>query len=156
MRMSINPIVYILPAICFLVSCQTAKLSNAEEKQRIGEYYEAAAIYRKVYTRTSPKKRSLRGYIAFRMAECNRLINQTPRAISGYANALRYQYKDSTVNFWLAAMYHKQGAYAEAIKYYTAYLASDWSDTWAKNGIAGAEMALQWRKNPTRYQVSKM
>lgn len=36
-------------------SCKTAKLSDAEEKQRIGEYYEAAAIYRKVYTKTSPK-----------------------------------------------------------------------------------------------------
>ena len=31
-------------------SCKTAKLSDAEEKHRIGEYYEAAAIYRKVYT----------------------------------------------------------------------------------------------------------
>ena len=54
--------------IVFLFSCKTAKLSDAEEKQRIGEYYEAAAIYRKVYTKTSPKKRDLRGYIAFRMA----------------------------------------------------------------------------------------
>ena len=62
-------------------SCKTAKLSDAEEKHRIGEYYEAAAIYRKVYTKTSPKKRDLRGYIAFRMAECNRLINSTDKAI---------------------------------------------------------------------------
>ena len=82
-------------------SCKTAKLSDAEEKQRIGEYYEAAAIYRKVYTKTSPKKRDLRGYIAFRMAECNRLINSTDKAISGYMNALRYEYPDSILNLRL-------------------------------------------------------
>ena len=63
------------------VSCKSVKLSDAEEKQRIGEYYEAAAMYRKLYTKTPPKKRDLRGYIAFRMAECNRMINSTDRAI---------------------------------------------------------------------------
>jgi peptidoglycan-associated lipoprotein len=146
-----------LPAICFLLAaCQTAKLSNAEEKQQIGEYYEAATIYRKVYTKTSPKDRSLRGYIAFRMAECNRLINNTPRAISAYMNSLRYKYADSTVNLRLGLMYQKQGAYAEAIKYYKAYLAFDPSNVWAQNGIKGSEEAPQWRKNPTRYQVARM
>ncbi|MDR1938757.1 MAG: OmpA family protein [Tannerellaceae bacterium] len=154
--MKINPIVYILPAIFFLAACQTAKLSNAEEKQRIGEYYEAAAIYRKVYTKTSPKERFLRGYIAFRMAECNRLVNNTARATSAYINAQRYQYTDSTINLWLGLMHQKQGAYSEAIKCYKAYLETDPSNVWAQNGVEGSELALQWRKNPTRYRVAKM
>ena len=80
---------FFLLVVSFIVSCKSAKLSDAEEKHRIGEYYEAAAIYRKVYTKTPPTKRDLRGYIAFRMAECNRLINNTPRATSAYMNALR-------------------------------------------------------------------
>ena len=33
----------------FLFSCKSTKLSDAEEKQRIGEYYEAAAMYRKIF-----------------------------------------------------------------------------------------------------------
>lgn len=103
-------------------SCKTAKLSDAEEKHRIGEYYEAAAIYRKVYTKTSPKKRDLRGYIAFRMAECNRLINSTDKAISGYMNALRYEYPDSILNLRLGQMLQRKGRYTEAIKQYDAYL----------------------------------
>ena len=70
-------ILYFFILFFSLCGCRSAKLSEAEEKQRIGEYYEAAAIYRKVYTKTSPQKRDLRGYIAFRMAECNRLINNT-------------------------------------------------------------------------------
>jgi peptidoglycan-associated lipoprotein len=154
--MRIKLIVYALSAISLLTTCKTAKLSDAEAKHQIGEYYEAAAIYRKVYTKTSPRERSLRGYVAFRMAECNRLINNTPRAISAYMNALRYQYPDSTINLRLGLMQQKQGAYAEAIKYYKAYLANDPSNIWAQNGFKGAELALQWRKNPTRYKVSKM
>jgi peptidoglycan-associated lipoprotein len=149
-------VLYALPVICLLTACKTAKLSDAEAKHQIGEYYEAAAIYRKVYTKTSPRERSLRGYVAFRMAECNRLINNTPRAISAYMNALRYQYNDSTINLRLGLMQQKQGAYAEAIKYYKAYLAGDPSNAWAQNGVKGSELALQWRKSPTRYKVGKM
>ena len=81
------PYLFFLLVVSLLASCKSAKLSDAEEKHRIGEYYEAAAIYRKVYTKTPPTKRDLRGYIAFRMAECNRLINNTPRATSAYMNA---------------------------------------------------------------------
>ena len=144
----------LLSAILF--SCKSAKLSDAEEKQRIGEYYEAAAIYRKVYTKTSPKKRDLRGYIAFRMAECNRLINSTAKATSAYLNAQRYDYPDSIVKLRLGQMLHKAGRYPEAIKYYDEYLINDPSNSLAINGIQGCELAQVWKKNPTRYEVRRM
>lgn len=139
-----------------LFSCKTAKLSDAEEKQRIGEYYEAAAIYRKIYTKTSPKKRDLRGYIAFRMAECNRLINNTAKATSAYLNAVRYDYPDSIVQLRLGQMLHKTGRYPEAIKYYDTYLSHDPSNLLAINGIQGCELATKWKKEPTRYVVRRM
>lgn len=139
-----------------LFSCKTAKLSDAEEKQRIGEYYEAAAIYRKIYTKTSPKKRDLRGYIAFRMAECNRLINNTAKATSAYMNAMRYDYPDSIVQLRLGQMLHKAGRYPEAIKYYDTYLSHDPSSLLAINGIQGCELAPKWKKEPTRYEVRRM
>ena len=40
-----------------LFSCKTVKLSEAEEKQRIGEYYEAANMYRKLYSKAKPAQR---------------------------------------------------------------------------------------------------
>lgn len=140
----------------FLFSCKSAKLSDAEEKQRIGEYFEAAAIYRKVYTKTSPQKRDLRGYIAYRMAECNRLINNTPRATSAYMNALRYDYPDSIVNLRLGQMYQRSGRYAEAIRYYNEFLKLNPESELALNGIKGSELAPQWKQNPTRYTVKRM
>ena len=147
---------YFLLLLLSFCACRTAKLSEAEEKQRIGEYYEAAAIYRKVYTKTSPQKRDLRGYIAFRMAECNRLINNTGKATSGYMNAIRYDYPDSIVYLRLAQMQHKAGAYAEAIKNYDIYSENAPSSQLAINGIQGCELAPGWRKNPTRYEVHRM
>lgn len=156
MDLKIISYLFLFLAIGFLYSCKSAKLSDAEEKQRIGEYFEAAAIYRKVYTKTPPAKRDLRGYIAFRMAECNRLINNTPRATSAYMNALRYKYPDSIVNLRLGQMYQKSGRYGEAIKYYNDYLLAEPGSVLAFNGVTGSEEAVKWKQSPTRYTVKRM
>ncbi len=156
--MKAHTTIYILFSliVASLYSCRSAKLSDAEEKQRIGEYYEAAAIYRKVYTKTSPKKRDLRGYIAYRMAECNRLINNTGKATSAYMNAIRYDYPDSTVYLRMGQMLQKSGRYPEAIKNYDIYMENDPGNLLAINGIQGCELAPGWRKSPTRYEVRRM
>lgn len=156
MNKKITPYILLFLTALLLFSCKSAKLSDAEEKQRIGEYFEAAAIYRKVYTKTSPQKRDLRGYIAYRMAECNRLINNTPRATSAYMNALRYEYPDSIVSLRLGQMYQKTGRYTEAIRYYNDFLQRNPESELALNGIKGSELAPQWKQNPSRYIVKRM
>lgn len=156
MNKKITPYILLFLTALLLFSCKSAKLSDAEEKQRIGEYFEAAAIYRKVYTKTSPQKRDLRGYIAYRMAECNRLINNTPRATSAYMNALRYEYPDSIVSLRLGQMYQKTGKYTDAIRYYNDFLQRDPESELALNGIKGSELAPVWKQNPTRYVVKRM
>ncbi|MDR1527675.1 MAG: OmpA family protein [Dysgonamonadaceae bacterium] len=140
----------------WLFSCQSARLSDAEERQERGEYYDAAQIYRKVYGKTSSKKKHLRGSIAFHMAECYRKTNNPNRALSGYANAIRYQYEDSTAVLYQAQMLHQLGRYTEAAKTYKAFLETAPHSILAKNGWTGCEAALEWRKNPTRHIVRKM
>ena len=156
MNKKITPFILLFLTALLLFSCKSAKLSDAEEKQRIGEYFEAAAIYRKVYTKTSPQKRDLRGYIAYRMAECNRLINNTPRATSAYMNALRYDYPDSIVSLRLGQMYQKSGKYMDAIRHYNDFLLLNPESQLALNGIKGSELAPQWKQNPSRYIVKRM
>lgn len=156
MNKKITPYILLFLTALLLFSCKSAKLSDAEEKQRIGEYFEAAAIYRKVYTKTSPQKRDLRGYIAYRMAECNRLINNTPRATSAYMNALRYDYPDSIVSLRLGQMYQKSGKYMDAIRHYNDFLLLNSESQLALNGIKGSELAPQWKQNPNRYIVKRM
>lgn len=141
---------------CLLISCKSAKLSDAVEKEDRGEYYEAAQIYRKVYSKTPSKKTHLRGSIAYRMGDCYRLTNNTSRAISAYTNAIRYKYPDSTAFLYQAQMAHKLGRYAEAVKHYNAFLEQVPNHPLARNGIVGCEAAPEWKKNPTRYNVKKM
>lgn len=156
-RMGTSIIRYGFSLLCIaaVFSCKTAKLPDAEEKHRIGEYYDAAAIYRRVYQKTAADKRDLRGYIAFRMAECNRLANNTGRATSAYMNAIRYNYPDSIMYLRLGQMYHKSGRYAEAARYYNEYLKSVPGNRVALSGIEGAELAQEWKANPTRYIVRR-
>ena len=156
MNKKITPYILLFLTALLLFSCKSAKLSDAEDKQRIGEYFEAAAIYRNVYTKTSPQKRDLRGYIAYRMAECNRLINNTPRATSAYMNALRYDYPDSIVSLRLGQMYQKSGKYMDAIRHYNDFLLLNPESQLALNGIKGSELAPQWKQNPSRYIVKRM
>lgn len=122
----------------------------------MGEYYDAAQIYRKVYGKTSNKNRVLRGAIAFNMAECYRISNNSQRALSGYQNAVRYDYPDSTSLLYSGKMMQKTGRYADAIKQYKAFLEIDSVNILAINGIVGCDSAISWRKTPTRYTVKRM
>jgi Outer membrane protein and related peptidoglycan-associated (lipo)proteins len=151
----IKYIVIILVGI-LLFSCKTVKLSVAEEKQRIGEYHEAANMYRKIYTKSKPDQRDLRAYVAYRMGICYQKINNVNRATSSYLNAIRYNYPDSLLNLRLAQTYQQSGKYADAEKYYNIFLEQNPESITAKNGLEGCRLAAEMRENPTLYLVRKM
>ena len=154
--MKIKTVLWGLATAALLVSCSGAKLSVANEQYARGEFYDAAQTYRKVYSKTNPrKKRKLRGEIAFKMAECYRRINMAPRSSAAYQNAIRYDYPDSMALFYLARSQQYEGKYKEAIKNYQAYLETNPQSSLAKNGIRGCNLAQQWKKTPTRYIVKK-
>lgn len=137
-------------------ACKTVKLKDAEEKQRLGEYYAAAAMYRKLYTKSKPTQRDLRAYIAYRMGYCNQRANNTGRATSAYLNAERYDYPDSLLPFHLGQVCQKEGRYDEAVKYYREYLAQAPTDLRAVRAIEGCDSAKSWREHPTLYRVARM
>lgn len=139
-----------------LAACKTVKLKDAEDRQRLGEYYAAAEMYRKLYTKSKPDQKDLRAYVAFRMGLCNQRINNNGRAISAYLNALRYDYPDSLLRFYLAQVCQREGRYEEAVKYYREYLTEAPSDSRAAVGEAGCDSARRWREHPTLYQVTRM
>lgn len=146
--MKIKTVLWGLATAALLVSCSGAKLSVANEQYARGEFYDAAQTYRKVYSKTNPRKeRKLRGEIAFKMAECYRHINMAPRSSAAYQNAIRYDYPDSMALFYLARSQQYEGKYKEAIKNYQAYLETNPQSSLAKNGIRGCNLAQQWKKN---------
>ena len=142
--------------VLVLVSCNTAKLSDAVAKQELGEYHDAAQIYKKVYRKTSGKDKALKGSISFHMAECFRATNNSQQALTGYQNAIRFAYKDSTSILYAAQMAHKTGRYQEAIKQYKAYLEITPNNILAQNGLIGCDSASIWKENPTLYVVRRM
>ncbi len=84
-----------------LVGCKSAKLSDADDQLARGEYFDASKTYRKIYNRlTKREERPLRGEVAYKLATCYRMLNQSARASAAYQNAIRYEYPDSMAYLW--------------------------------------------------------
>ena len=143
-----------------LMSCGADQAVKKGDKLfAIGEYYDAAAQYRKAYTQTANKEREDKGQRAMKMADCYRRINFTNKAITGYHNAIRYKQEDSLTHFYLGQLYMRNGNYKEAAKHYQ--MATDslpMNDPhWqlAKTGLKSAQTAPQWKKDGSDYTVKR-
>ena len=151
-----NFIYYILVLLLF-TSCGAGRsLKKAEQSYARGEYFDAAKYYRKAYAATPAKQRKQRGVIAYKMADCYRLINYTVRAKGAYMNAIRYNYPDSITFFYLAESQRKNGEYKPAAASYKTYLDFRPNDTLALNGLISCQLAQKWKEHPTRYTVKRV
>ena len=103
--------IYFVPMVvaALLSSCGGAKLATADEQMARGEYFDASKTYRKVYNKLDRNQRELRGEVAFKMAECHRLLRQNSRASAAYANARRFGYGDKILSLRLAQTLHAEG-----------------------------------------------
>ncbi|MCM1164138.1 MAG: OmpA family protein [Muribaculaceae bacterium] len=154
MNRKIATILYIMLMAVGLVGCGGAKLKTADEQMARGEYFDASKTYRKIYNKLKPREqRAERAEVAYKMAECHRMLGQDARAAAAYQNALRYGYPDSSIVLRLAQSLHGQGQYVQAIKSYEEYLAKFPSDPLAERSLAGARKAAEIKKNKTRYIV---
>lgn len=139
-----------------LMACGADRaLKQGDQLYATGDYFDAAAQYRKAYSQTSPKERTQRGQIALRQAECYRRINYTARAITAYRNALRYKQGDSATRMALGQQLLKVGQYKEAAKVMTEMLDSCPQNSMAQKLLASARKAPQWKKEGSRYKVKR-
>ena len=144
--------------LCLLVlnSCGVESvLRKAEQSYALGEYYDAAMMYKKAYTKTDSKDKEKRAERAFKTAECYRRINMNAKAQASYLNAVRYGCADSIVYKHLADLQLQKGEYKNAITNYTTYLEYCPTDTTAINGLKACTTAPLWKKSPTRFVVKK-
>ena len=147
-------ILFLLPLL--LLSCSVDKyIKKGDAFLAIGEYYNAAAEYKKAYSRTPTKDKEKRGERAWKMAECYRLNNYSAKAAGAYQNAVRYKYPDSLGILYLAQMQHRMGDYKNALKNYEAYQELDPKSLLANNGRRGCLKAQEWKARPTLYTVKK-
>jgi outer membrane protein OmpA-like peptidoglycan-associated protein len=140
-------------------------VKKAEKFYAIGEYYDAAAQYKKAYSQTPSKEKVKRGQLSAKMAECYRHINNTNKAITAYKNVIRYKQADSLTHLRLAQQLMKNGNYKEAAKNFQEAIDSlalkvqnsetGWVDL-ARNGLQAAKMAPEWKKEGSQYTVKRM
>ncbi len=140
--------------LCGLSSCRNY-LKMADESYALGEYYDAARMYKRAYSKTPAKERDERGRIAFIMGDCYRIINASANAKAAYINAIRYNYPDSITFFRLGEMQLKTGEYKNAEKSFETYLEYDPTHALAQNGLTSARMAPEMKNALPRYVVKR-
>ena len=151
----ISLLLILLVIIGGLTGCGIQKqLKRADKKYAIGEYYEAAQLYKKIYPKIKRNQKPLKAEVAFKQGECYRIINH-PRAVNAYKNAITYKYQltDSIVYLRQAQVLHYQGKYSDAIRGYELYLESHPDDYVAQAGRYACQQMENWRKEPTRYKI---
>ncbi len=148
-----------LAILLVLSSCSVNRqIKKADKKFEIGEYYRASSIYRSAYPRVKATKteRQKKAYVAYKLGESYLLINENEKAERAFANAVRYQYNDSTVYLLYADVLRKNEKAKAAIENYNVYLQAHPDDLRALNGLNSALDVQEWLKNPTRYKVKKV
>lgn len=148
-------------SMLLLTSCGGADqaMKKADKFYALGEYFDAAAQYKKAYQQTPRKDRALRGQRAARMADCYRHINYTGRAIAAYNNVIRYKQQDSLTYFLLAQQLLKNGQYKDASKMFQTAIDSAMTDEigqQARVGLRSANQAPVWKTDGSRYTVKRM
>ena len=150
--------ILVITCACSLVialsSCSiSARIKRADKRYNIGEYYQAAEMYKQVYRQLKGQDKSLRAHVAFQQGECYRILNNS-RAANSYKSAIRYHYPDSIVYLHYAQVLQYQGKYSEAAKQYDIYLEAHPNDYVAMAGKYACGKADVWSKQPSRYKVA--
>lgn len=144
-------------AASMLCGCGAEKnMKKGEAYLALGEYFDAAAQFKKAYAKTPPKEKDLRGKRALKMAYCYDKINATPKAIAAYSNAIRYGQANAKDRLAFARQLLRTAAYKQAADEFEAVLDSMPGDILAANGLISAQNAMQWKKQGSRYNVKRM
>lgn len=119
-----------------------------------GDYYDAAALYKKAFTKEKNKVK--RAEIIYKVAESYRLTNDYKNQEVWYAKALKANYKEPACYMHYADALRMNGKYDEAIVQYTAFQKAKPEDPRGDEGIKSCEQAQKWKDKPTRYKVSNV
>lgn len=147
---------YIIFIVVFLLSCGSAdkSIKKGDMAYGLGEYNAAATHYKKAYSRLSPKERTKRGEVAYKMAECYRQFGFSSRALGSYKNAERYKFTDTLTYFYEGEMMRLMGDYKGAEKAYSLFLEKYPDHEAAKKGLASCASAPDLKKKGSAYTVS--
>ena len=120
----------------------------------IGEYYKSIDACRKVYRETKDRKQ--KAVLQFKIAEAYYHIGEYRMAESYFKSALNRNAGGALTYLHYADVLRANGKYEEAVENYKYYLDSVPDDKRALFGIESCNIAEDWSKNPTRYQIDNL
>lgn len=144
--------VVIMSALC---ACSNAERTTrrADAAMTIGEYQEAASLYRRAYMQTASRERASRGALAYKMGEAYRSFGNVGRALAAYKNAERFGVADSLLLRKQGDMLRYAGNYKGAEEKYKAYLEKNPEDVLALAGYRSSQKAPAIREAGSAYTV---
>lgn len=144
--------VVIMSALC---ACSNVERTTrrADAAMAIGEYQEAASLYRRAYMQIAPRERASRGALAYKMGEAYRSFGNVGRALAAYKNAERFGVADSLVLRKQGDMLRYAGNYKGAEEKYKAYLEKNPEDVLALAGYRSSQEAPAIREAGSAYTV---
>jgi peptidoglycan-associated lipoprotein len=84
------------------------------------------------------------------------MINEPKQAEVFYSKAVKSNHPDPLAVLYLADAKKMQEKYAEAKTEYERYIKLVPSDPSGEQGVKSCRLAIEWKENPTRYQVENM
>ncbi len=159
--MKLTPFIITGLILCLLtpavLQAQKKKTQAADQEFLDQHYYVAIDHYKKAYSKTKRDKAE-KARIAYQIAECYRLIDDTRRAEAAYKRAIRmkYQRKQPLAYLYLADALKANGDYEEAITEYNNYSDHAPDDPRGPEGVKSCQLAMQWDTIPSKYKVEPL
>ncbi len=147
-------ILAILSQISVSLQAQNKKIDKAYETYDAGEYYAAIDEFKNAYQKISDKNEKL--HIAYYIAECYRKTSNPAQAALWYGKVVARDYENPLSILYYADALRMSQEYEEAKAQYQRYRSLVPDDPRGSVGILSCDLALQWSKQPTGYQVEEM
>ena len=133
---------------------QSKKAVRAFATFNAGEYYAAIDQFKDAYQKTNDKKEKLK--IAYHIAECYRITNNTKQAELWYGKVVAKNYENPAALFYYAEALKMNRKYEEAKIQYQSYKEIVPEDPRGTDGMLSCDMALEWIEFPNGYVVEEM
>ena len=122
-------------------------------------YWDANELYKKGYKKT--KNKAIKAEVLFKQAECYRQTGKYKQASNFYKKSIKAKYNNSNpiaIYYYadmLMRLANDVAGYEKALEQFKKYLKKVPNDNKVQRKILSCEYSINWRKNPTRYDISK-
>jgi peptidoglycan-associated lipoprotein len=143
----------ICSALLLFASCKSALLEGDTKYNNL-EYYEALDSYRKASEGKLTKAE--KAEVIYKQALCYMMFNDTKKAETWLAKAIKAKYTDPLAILYLADMLKNNGKYDEAMTRYEEYVKIKPDDARGSRGVESCKLAVKWKENPTKHKVDNV